>query len=287
VPILKSQPRASSTTSFDDAQKAVDERFNSETAFWSEANKRTDVLGEIYRGRQRILLELVDELDLPANARVLEVGCGVGFLSVILAQRGFVVTATDNASAMAESAKMRVGRARMESRVQVTVQDVHNLTIPSNSIDLVAGLGVVVWLHDLRRALAELCRVLKPGGNLIVSVDNISSVRMRSMLDFPVIFRGVARRTLEKAHLLLPKPAERTAEAHFYSAREFEMHLRQAGFEELRYVGFGFGPFTWWGRELPPRLGVSVHSKLQKYSDRRVPFLKRVSSQLLFLATKR
>lgn len=52
-----------------DEQRLVDERFNSETAVWCENYRRRDVLGEIYRGRQVVLLGLVDELGL-SNVQV-------------------------------------------------------------------------------------------------------------------------------------------------------------------------------------------------------------------------
>ncbi len=270
----------------DNEQKAVNERFNKETKFWSEAYERTDVLGEIYRGRQRILLGLVDSQHLPIGANVLEVGCGIGFLSLSLAQRGFQVYAIDSASVMVEKAKSTVNCAKMENHIQVTTEDVHKLSFQSDSVDLAVGLGVVVWLHNLTMALAEVHRVLKPGGHLIMSVDNSCSVRLRGWLNFSAILTEAISRAIRKLHLTQEPLKESEAKAHFYSPSEFETYLKQAGFQKIIYVGFGFGPFTIADREVNKTLGIAVHQKLQKYSERRLRFLKRYSSQLIFKATK-
>jgi ubiquinone/menaquinone biosynthesis C-methylase UbiE len=281
------QKGASAGLGFWSEQQNVDAKFNTETSFWREAYNRPDVLGEIYRGRQAVLLEIVDGLGLSNGASVLDVGCGAGFLSISLADRGFSVDAVDHASAMVKMAKLNVKRANLESRVRVNVADVHNLPFPTSSYDLVAELGVVVWLHDLRKALAEFKRVLKPGGFIVLSVDNSWSAHMRGWIDFPALLRSGLNRTLENFGLLPLQSLKGTPKSYFYSADEFGRRLREAGFEDVRYLGFGFGPFTWFGREVFPSVGVSVHLKFQRYSEERLRVLGKFGSQLVFSARKR
>src|SRR3954468_17486428 len=82
----------------DDAERgqaAVDAHFTQASGFWDELYHGTDVYSAIHRLRRDIALRWIDELDLPAGARVLELGCGAGFMAVALARRGLRVHATD------------------------------------------------------------------------------------------------------------------------------------------------------------------------------------------------
>src|SRR5436853_19104 len=64
-------------------------------------NEEKEVLAE----RQAAALNWIEGLGLKPEARVLEIGCGAGFLSVALAQRGLRVQAIDPAEAMVELAR--------------------------------------------------------------------------------------------------------------------------------------------------------------------------------------
>lgn len=271
---------------FSDKQEKVDAKFNAETAVWRKAYNCRDVWGEIFRGRQAVLLEKVDSLGLTTSARVLDFGCGAGFLSISLARRGFSVDAIDHASSVVEMAKLHMKRARLESRVRVDVGDVHKLPFPTSSFDLVVGLGVIMWLHNLRRALAELERVLKPGGFIVLGVNNSWSVYIRKLVDIPDLLRYGVIRTLAKIGSLQNARLKGAPERYYYSANRFCRYMHEAGFERVKYSGFGFGPFTWFGREVFPNAGVLVHLKLQRYSEGRFRFLGKFSSQLVFSATK-
>jgi ubiquinone/menaquinone biosynthesis C-methylase UbiE len=268
-------------------QRFVDERFNSDTTFWREAYTRRDVFGEIYRGRQTVLLKLVDELSLAKKARVLDVGCGWGFLSISLAHRGFLVNSVDHASRMVEIARTQVKHAGLEDRIIVNVGDAHNFAFPSDSFDLVVGLGAVPWLHDLKKALAEFERVLKTGGHLVLSVDNSRSARLHWWLDFPAALRSLTRRGLRKMNLTPPEVKKNVAFSHRYSVEEFSKYLRAAGFETIKYNGVGFGPFTFFGQQIFPNAGVLLNLKLQQYSTKRFRFLNKFASQFVILAIKR
>lgn len=267
-------------------QQITDEKFNSWASFWRDVYRLSNVLGEISRRKQDILLELVDSLFLSSESRVLEIGCGAGFLSLLLAERGFKVNATDHALAMVEMAKQHVERANMKNRIQIGVEDAHRLSFPNESFDLVVGLGVVPCLHDLKKALAELNRVLKPGGYVVLGVDNLWSVRLRGCLDFPVFSRSVIIRALEKLHILTSRSEKRGFRFNFYSIDQFEKYLQGAGFEKVSHSSFGFGPFTLFGRELPSTIGLVIQMKLQQYADGCFATLRKFATQNVVLAAK-
>ena len=107
----------------------------------------------------------------PDRARVLEVGCGPGHLSIRLArQYGVEVTGLDLDPAMIERARANVerlgeGEAR---RPAFLVGDVASLAFPDRSFDLVASTLSMQHWADPAAGLAEIGRVLRPGGRALV-----------------------------------------------------------------------------------------------------------------------
>ena len=121
-------------------QKLVDERFNAESLFWTEAYWRTDVFGVNIRRRQAVALRYVEGLSLPKNARVLDGGCGAGFMAIALAQRGFMVDAIDHASAMIELTQSHAKQKGMDNRIRAAVEDVQELPFDDCSFELIVSL---------------------------------------------------------------------------------------------------------------------------------------------------
>ncbi len=153
----------------DREQKLVDEHFDAESTFWRDTYERNDALGIINRQRQAAALNYVDELSLPKTARVLEIGCGAGFLAIALARRGFRVEAVDHAPAMVDVTQRHARETRMDGLIHSAIEDVHELTFKNESFDLIVSLGVINWLHDLKKALVEITRVLKHGGYAVLN----------------------------------------------------------------------------------------------------------------------
>src|SRR5690242_17541619 len=79
----------------DQETERVRDVFEHSTGFWHDIYKKRDVYSVCYQDRMAAVLSLVDSLALPKGAKVLEVGCGAGLLSIELARRGFEVTAVD------------------------------------------------------------------------------------------------------------------------------------------------------------------------------------------------
>lgn len=101
-----------------------------------------------------------------SGLRVLDAGCGSGPLSEALQARGAVVTGFDQSAAMVDLARRRLG-----ADARVCVADLAEpLPYEDDEFDVVAASLVLHYLEDWTGPLAELRRVLKPGGRLIVSV---------------------------------------------------------------------------------------------------------------------
>lgn len=104
-----------------------------------------------------------------AGARVLEVGCGPGHLSTRLARRGLAVTGVDLDPAMVERAKENAGRGSDASGApSFLVGDAASLPFPESSFDLVVSTFSLHHWSDPAKGLAEIGRVLRPGGTALI-----------------------------------------------------------------------------------------------------------------------
>src|SRR5215211_7729469 len=107
----------------------------------------------------------------PPGARVLEVGCGPGHLSNRLARRhGLEVTGVDLDPAMIERARANAGRpgSARERRPSFVVGDAASLAFPDRSFDLVVSTLSMHHWSDPAAGLAEIGRVLRPGGRALI-----------------------------------------------------------------------------------------------------------------------
>lgn len=111
------------------------------------------------------LLRRMRRLLAPGQVRVLDVGCGTGGISLYLASQGFQVTAVD--CEQYEQEALRAAREHSgEQRIplRLSLADAADLPFTDRAFDCVVCSNVVEHLEDPERALAEIHRVLAPGG---------------------------------------------------------------------------------------------------------------------------
>lgn len=104
-----------------------------------------------------------------AGKRVLEIGCGRGGFSRFLAEQGAHLTAADYSEAAADFARDLLADF---PRVDVRVEDIQAISFPENSFDLVISCETLEHVPDPERGLAELVRVTRPGGRLLITTPN-------------------------------------------------------------------------------------------------------------------
>jgi len=103
-----------------------------------------------------------------AGRRILDAGCGSGPLAAALRDRGAIVTGVDSSAGMLELARRRLG-----DDANLHLADLGRpLPFPDAAFDDVVASLVLHYLEDWAAPLAELRRVLRPGGRLIASVDH-------------------------------------------------------------------------------------------------------------------
>jgi SAM-dependent methyltransferase len=135
--------------------------------------------------RPPLLVEWLQHL--PAGARLLDLGCGGGQDAGDLDRRGYCVVGLDRTSAL-----LSAGRRRYRSLPLVSA-DLRDLPFQAMSFD---GLWAAASLMHLpkpvaRRILADLCRLVRPGGLLAVTVTH--GVKSRLVTDGWVPGRYFAR----------------------------------------------------------------------------------------------
>jgi len=101
-----------------------------------------------------------------SHGKLLEIGCGIGVDSIQLAKCGFDVTAVD----LTENALV-VARQFAEARgvtIDFRLGNAEGLDFPDATFDAVYSFGVLHHTPDIEAAVAEVHRVLKPGGTAYV-----------------------------------------------------------------------------------------------------------------------
>ena len=94
--------------------------------------------------------------------RVLDVGCGPGWLTVQYAAAGANVTAVDLTPRAVDLCRKYLEYRGLSAAVQPA--NAEQLPFPDDGFDLVAASGVLHHTPDVERAIRECCRVMRPGG---------------------------------------------------------------------------------------------------------------------------
>lgn len=163
----------------------------------------------------------------------LDLGCGSGYISLMLAGLGYDVFGVDVSSRMIDQA-----RSIFEKRNQVgqfAVGDATNLKLASNFFDVVTCMSVLEWIEDIGKSIQEIARVMKPGGILIVSVPNKQSLPRK--IEWALHKLKNKSRSLKKGYLLHQK--------HQFYPDEFDRLLSNHGLfrEHGKYFVAPLGQF--------------------------------------------
>jgi len=137
-------------------------------------------------GRRNFLQEtlevpvMIRVLDLPKGGRILEVGCGRGIalppLARALAPRRLVGIDID--PELLAAARTRLAETRVVAELRRA--DVRALPFPDGCFDLVIDFGTCYHIGEAARALAQIARVLAPGGLFV------EETRLSQLLSHPV-----------------------------------------------------------------------------------------------------
>lgn len=182
---------------------------------------------------QPIVNEIIAGLPV---GRALDVACGTGRHTAHLASLGHDVVGVDASAEMLTRARQRLPGVRF------VLGDLHRLPVPDRAVDLVVCALALSHVPDLARAMAELTRVLAPGGHLVLS----DSAGLAAGLRPPIVLTAPDGRPGHLPH--------RNRRASEYLQAALGLNLQVLRCEEPRlpepFVDPGFHPST--EQMLPP-----------------------------------
>lgn len=128
-------------------------------------------VGDLLSRASRSVYAAVLDHQIPLGARILEAGCGTGQLGIFLSIGGRSVVGVDLSSASLRMALEFKRRHRLNN-CNFLQADLFNLPLRSEAFDLVISKGVLHHTADARRAFQAICRMVRPGGYVILGLYN-------------------------------------------------------------------------------------------------------------------
>jgi SAM-dependent methyltransferase len=109
----------------------------------------------------------VARMELKPGARVLDIACGTGNVTIPLARRGAVVTGLDLMPHLLEEARARAAREGLPIRFDEGFAE--TLPYPDGSFDVLVSMFGIMFSPFPATVVAEMARVLRPGGRLALA----------------------------------------------------------------------------------------------------------------------
>jgi SAM-dependent methyltransferase len=188
---------------------------------------------------QKAVLDGVAALGLPPGARVLDAPCGgAAGLTLALIEKGFHAIGAD----VDPEAEARLGNAFAKVNLDAV------LPWPDQTFDAVFSTEGIEHLENHFSFLREMCRVLKPGGLLVLTTPNITALRSRVRF-FGSGFFGRDSRPLNEAsrhplhHIGLATLPELRYELHMSGFRLME--VRHTHIKPVSYLYAIYAPWMW------------------------------------------
>jgi 2-polyprenyl-3-methyl-5-hydroxy-6-metoxy-1,4-benzoquinol methylase len=184
--------------------------------------------------RNRSATEYADFVlpSIDSRDRVLDVGCGAGSITIGLAKVAGHVTGIDVDDAEFTDARAYAAEHGIDN-VEFREGSIYELGQPDASIDVCTLCSMMETLDDPLAGLAEVRRVLKPGGLL-----GASSIEYGGL-----ILHGPGEPLLRRFYELRLQLWEAQGDVHPYRGRELRGLLQAAGFEQVeavtRYFNYG------------------------------------------------
>jgi demethylmenaquinone methyltransferase/2-methoxy-6-polyprenyl-1,4-benzoquinol methylase len=218
---------------------------------WLETNpQRYDrgiqilTLGRLHQIKEQILQGYVQP-----GMRVLEIGCGTGTLTMMMANRGAAVTGIDASPTMLAEAQKKVADQELDGLVTLHYMDATLIAerFPAASFDLIVSTLVFSELPaDQQEYILEACAALLAPGGMMLVADEVIPKNTFARLSYYLFYWPLA---------LLTWLLTRTTTNPL---RDFDRLLARVGFESLVSASHLIGSLVLYETTLPLPLGSSA-----------------------------
>ena len=224
-----------------DKSQQVEKMFNNIAPAYDRLNYTLSLGIDHYWRRKAI-----NSLKRVKPKRILDVATGTGDFAILACKKlePENLLGIDISDGMMEVGREKVGRCGLQERIVFKHEDCTCLSLPDNSFDAVTVAFGIRNFEGLDKGLQEMCRVLKPGGHLVIlelstprhfPMKQLYSLYSKTVI--PLIGRLISKDN--SAYTYLPQSI-----AACPQGAEMQQVISHAGFSKVRYEALTFGICT-------------------------------------------
>jgi ubiquinone/menaquinone biosynthesis C-methylase UbiE len=176
--------------------------------------------------------------------KVLDVGSGTGFLSVLLARMGHDVTGVDFSREMLARSSAKTKKIGLE--IQFLEGDAEAVPLPGQSFDAVVNRWVLWTQPHPEKAVSEWARLCKRGGTLVI-IDSKQGKksRIKRIISYPFLVMILLKEGRTAEEILTygkhsPGYAENLPHANGVSHREIAAYMEKCGLKDIKVRDLGY-----------------------------------------------
>jgi ubiquinone/menaquinone biosynthesis C-methylase UbiE len=119
---------------------------------------------------------------LSPSDKILDIGCGNAHWTMLLAQKCDYAIGVEPSKQKIETAKRFIRNSSLRKKMDFFAGTLEEANFPENSFDHIFSFCVLEHISNLHEVLVEARRVLKPGGEIHVSVDSLGNIEDPNLL---------------------------------------------------------------------------------------------------------